>query len=565
MLLLRDRASRVGAALYALGGALFVVCATCSFRRHLHIDELTALYSIQLGAAFGHGNFAFIELNSVLLRPLARALGSSQRIFVGFRWFELSLLLLLCWSISRVQRALPSLPGQAGVFLGAVSFGPLWRHGFEVRHDMYVAFEIVLLAWAAERARTGRWNWFVATATGLGAILVQANSFKAFIIWVPGMAFCALLGSRGQRPWIKRFSAQLFGFAPGLVLGLALVTLVLGSAGMLGDYFAQLRLFAQYSSSPPYRLSALPLLTFAIERAPAHAVCALIGLVTVVARLLARKDLAAAWVPFGMSCLSLFAIAANPTPFPYNFTWLTPAWLLMSAVGAAQCFELAGRLWPRAGAVLLAGFAVVLAVVSFVSCETDPYYRKNWDSQVRIVAGAEALTRSEEPVLDLCGLVISRPPVAKDWFVHSLLMPAYHAGQRETVRHIIERVWPPVAVKVYRWGFLDRADLITFSKNYVRFSNDLWTLGTTLTPTVNHFEIHRSGRYQVRGAGELGTVDGQPVHGGLVLSLARGTHSAAVRAPCTLAWTGPGAPEEPPPPTNPLFEQGELPGQRASK
>jgi hypothetical protein len=565
MLLLRDRANRVAAALYALGLALFVACAVCSFRRHVHVDELSSLYSIQLGAAFGHGNFALIELNSVLLRPLARVLGSSQRIFVGFRWFELSLLLTLCWTLSRVQRALPSAPGRAAVFIGAIAFGPLWRHGFEVRHDMYVAFEVVLLAWAAERARSGRWNWFVATATGLGVILVQANSFKAFVLWAPGMVFCALLGARGQRPWMRRFLTQLLSFVPGLVLGLALVVLVLGSAGMLGDYLAQLSLFAKYSSSPPYRLSALPLLTFAFARAPVHAACVLIGLVTVVVRLFTRKDPAAAWVPFGMFCLSLFAIAANPTPFPYNLTWLTPAWLLMSAVGAAQCFELASRFWPRTWAVLLAGLAAVLAVASFVSCETDPYYRKNWDSQLRIVAGAEALTRNDEPVLDLCGLVISRPPVAKDWFVHSLLMPAYHAGQRETVRHIIERVWPPVAVRVYRWGFLDRSDLIAFNRNYVRFSNDLWTLGSALTPNVNHFEIHRSGRYQARGAGELGTVDGQLVHGGSVLSLNRGTHAVAALLPYTLAWTGPGAPEEPPPPTNPLFEQGELPGQRDSK
>ncbi len=564
MLHLRDRAAGIAAvALQALGGALFLICARFSYQRHLHVDELSALYSIQLGAAFGHPEYAAIELASVLFRPLAWGLDSSRELFVRVRCFELSLLLALCWSISRVQRSLPSALGRASVFLAAVAFGPLWRHGFELRHDMFLAFAIVLLAWAAERARVGELSLRAASAASFGMIVAQANASKAFTIWLPGLALCALLAARGQRPWLKRFARASFRFLPGILLGCALVAFVLGRAGMLAEYWQQLRQFTSFSSAPPYRLSALPLFTFAVERAPVHAGFALLGLLGVARRVLTRKPLDEAWVPLGAFVLSGSSILLNPTPFPYNLTWLSPAWLLMAAFGLSQSLAIIAR--ARHGPVPQALFmasAAALCLLCFWKCEQDPYYRKGWDGQLRVVASAEALTGPDDPVLDLCGLVVSRPPVAKDWVVHSLFMPAYHAGRRETVRHIIERVWPPVAISVYRWSFLDRADWASFRRNYVRFSDDVWTLGRVLGKSSNRVEIPRAGRYQVRANGAAGTLDGQAIQGNDVLWLARGSHPIITPQGCTLAWVGPGSPGTPPPAANPLFEPGELPRQR---
>ncbi|MEI9951048.1 MAG: hypothetical protein WDO74_19245 [Pseudomonadota bacterium] len=560
MLHLRDRAARIAAiALQGLGVALFLTCAWCSFRRHLHIDELSGLYAIQLGAAFGHPEYGTVELSSVLFRPLAHWLGSSQELFVGFRWLELTLLLALCWSISRVQRTLPSALGRAFVFWGAVSFGPLWRHGFELRHDIFVAFMIVLLAWAAERARLGQLSFWVAGATGLGVLVAQANSSKAFTIWLPGWACCALLARAKER----RLFAPLLRFLPGMFLGATLIAVVFGAAGMLGEFWQQLRQFTSFSSAPPYRLSALPLLSFAVSRAPVHAGFVLIGLLTVVLRALKRKALDDAWVPLGALALSCLSILLNPTPFPYNLTWLTPAWLLMAALGLAQCLALLAR--ARNGATLAALFAAcagALSLFCFWNCEQDPYYRKHWDAQLRVIESAEALTSPSDPVLDLCGLVVSRPPVAKDWIVHSLYMPAYHAGRRESVHQIIERVWPPVAITVYRWSFLDRPDWLALRRNYVRFSDDVWTLGQTLGPSSTRFEVHRAGRYQARANGDAGTLDGRAIRGGDVLWLERGEHALVTRTGYTLAWIGPGSPGAPPPAASPLFEPGELPKQR---
>jgi len=564
MLQLRDRATQlIATLLFGVGTALFVGCAWFSFRRHLHVDELSALYSIQLGAAFGHGEYASIELGSVLLRPLASWLGTSQRLFVGFRVLELTLLLALCWSIAHVQRSLPSALGRASVFLGAVCFGPLWRHGFELRHDMFVAWLVVLLAWAAERARLGRLDRWAASATGFGVIVAQANSSKAFTLWLPGLALCALLAARGEKPWLSRVSAIGARFLPGMLLGCALLAGVLGSAGMLGEYWQQLRHFAIFSAAPPYRLSALPLLTFAIQRAPVHAAFVLIGILAAARHWLTREPNAEAWVPLGACALSLLSILLNPTPFPYNLTWLTPAWLLLAAYGLGQSFKLIAR--ARQHRALPALFALgigVLSLLCFWNCEQDPYYRKRWDAQLRVVASAEALTSPSDPVLDLCGLVVSRPPVAKDWIVHSLYMPAYHAGQRETVRQIIERVWPPVAITVYRWSFLDRSDFLALRRNYVRFSDDVWTLGRTLGPSDTRFEIQRAGRYRVRASGAAGTLDGQAIADGDLLWLARGSHALGATTSVTIAWNGPDTPGAPPPAANPLFEPGELPKQR---
>jgi len=562
MIHLRDRAARRAALLLrALGIAVFLVCAGLSYRRHLHIDELSGLYAIQLGAAFGHPEYGSIELSSVLFRPLAWWLHSSERLFVGFRIVELTLLCGLCFCIASVQRALPSPLGRAVVFLGAVCFGPLWRHGFEVRHDIFVAYAVVLLAWTAERARSGQLDAWAASVTGIGVVGAQANSSKAFTIWLPALALCALLAARGRRPWLKHAVRASLSFAPGILLGCALVAAVLGAAGMLGEYCRQFRNFTNFSSAPPYRLSALPLLTFAVERAPVHAGFALIGALGIAFRLLRRAALDEASAPLGACLLSALSLVLNPTPFPYNLTWLTPAWLLLAAFGLAQTLQVIRR--AAASVTLVFGLgAGALSLFFFWRCELDPYYRKSWDAQLRVVASAEALTSPSEPVLDLCGLVVSRPPVAKDWIVHSLYMPAYHAGQRETVRHIIERVWPPVAISVYRWSFLDRADWLSFRRNYLRFSEDVWVLARTIPKNAQTFEIPRAGRYRVLGSTDAGTLDGRAIRGDDVLWLGRGEHVTITHEGYTLTWVGPHSPGGPPPAANPLFVPGELPKQR---
>jgi len=237
---------------------------------------------------------------------------------------------------------------------------------------------------------------------------------------------------------------------------------------------------------------------------------------------------------------------------------------LMAAFGLSQSLTFATRLRAET-APILACASGALSLFFFWRCEQDPYYRKDWNAQLRVIASAEALTSPDDPVLDLTGLVVSRPPVAKDWVVHSLFMPAYHAGQRETVRAIIDRVAPPVAVSSYRWSFLDREDWLSFRRNYLRFSDDLWVLGRFVAPNSTQVEIPRTGRYRVRGSDEAGSLDGNAVRDGEVYSLERGSHPTITHEGYTLTWVGPGSPGAPPPSARPLFIPGELPRQREDR
>lgn len=43
--------------------------------------------------------------------------------------------------------------------------------------------------------------------------------------------------------------------------------------------------------------------------------------------------------------------------------------------------------------------AGALSLWCFLRCESDPYYRKTWASQLRVIAAAEALTGPHDPVL----------------------------------------------------------------------------------------------------------------------------------------------------------------------
>jgi hypothetical protein len=361
---------------------------------------------------------------------------------------------------------------------------------------------------------------------------------------------------------VPAIAAQLVRFLPGFGLGSLLALGVLAGSGALPAYLVEVREYALFSAYPPYRLSVWPLLVFVAERAPLHFAFTLLGLGSVFRRLVRRLPLGDALVPFAAFSVSLFSLLPNPTVFPYNLTWLAPGYLLMSALGMARFWQfvsLPARPWL---AKLCGWSALAVASLSFVLCQRDPFYRKSWDGQLRVVAAAEALSGSNDPVLDLCGLVISRPPASKDWLVHSLLMSAYHAGRRETVRQIIERAWPPVAVTGhYRWGWLDASDLVVFRHNYQRFSGDIWTLGAVLNDDTRAFEIHRTGRYLARAVGDAGSIDGKRMQGGEVVWLARGWHSAVSSKRWTLLWIGPAPAPGPSLRSEPLFNPAALPGQ----
>jgi hypothetical protein len=168
----------------------------------------------------------------------------------------------------------------------------------------------------------------------------------------------------------------------------------------------------------------------------------------------------------------------------------------------------------------------------------------------------------------LTGLVAARPPVSKDWLVHSLLMKDYREGRRERLRELIVRAAPPVVVTgQYRFGFLDAADAQAVARYYLPITRELQALGARL-PSAGNVELLRSGFYLARGvppaqSAELGQIDQRVVRDGERLWLARGAHRSQLTEKAgELVWVGPARVLPTPGATDPpLFEAPELPGQ----
>ncbi len=561
----KDTQRRAAWALGVLGTLVFAVIGGFSFRRHLHVDELENLYSIQLCGAYSRPDYMLpVDLYEVVLAPLTRRLTSSLTIFVTIRWLFLAGLVGLCAAVAQVQRALPSPLGKVAIFFCALLFGPLYRHGFEVRHDIFVGLALAVLYWICEKARTRRLTLVDTSMSGAIVALAQANSFKAFVVCAPALGLCAILSARGHPRSMRTFLVTLSRFVPGFLAGALLAALIFTSSGALGPYLSHFRKYVEFSLRSPYRLSPLPLVAFVAANSPVHTLLVMLGVFAVATRIKARRALDEALVPACFFLISLFAAWLNPTLFPYNLTWIAPSVLWMCALGLSEAQRLLrpSSAWLRTSTNTT---ALLLGLVFLVRTQQGAYFRKTWDEQLRVVTAVEALTSVDEPVVNLTGLVISRPPPSRDWLVHSLLMVDYHAGRRESVAHVIGRTWPSVIVGGhYRWGFVDESDRRIVTQNYVPISRELWVLGSVVRPDSSRISLHRKGRYLVSAAqteGPLGTIDTRSVSAGEVLDLASGSHSVALQnSSWQLAWLGPARTLPVASISSPLFESADLPG-----
>src|ERR1700733_5630180 len=82
---------------WLLSLAFFGLVALFSLRRHLHVDEVGAIYSMALTGRFGHADFPEpAELYIVLLSPLAPLCSTSEALWLTLRALYLVLLLALC-------------------------------------------------------------------------------------------------------------------------------------------------------------------------------------------------------------------------------------------------------------------------------------------------------------------------------------------------------------------------------------------------------------------------------------------------------------------------------------
>lgn len=174
---------------------------------------------------------------------------------------------------------------------------------------------------------------------------------------------------------------------------------------------------------------------------------------------------------------------------------------------------------------------------------------RNWQSnatQFSYIEAAEALTDPvDDTVLDGVGIVPTRRPPLKDWYVAGLLLPEYGAGIRTPFRKIMLDDPSPVVITNYRWkwrALTEERQIL--EQRYIPIDTQFHVLGGTLSEREGTFDIHRSGRYRfdVDAGGMELWIDGKLLSRDLpILRLEKGSHTMAMNNGQTIRyyWVGP--------------------------
>jgi len=538
-----------------VAAALFVasVLVPLAMSRYVHVDECQLAYNAALLGI--HGLPEFVNFHSPLVVPLswiaARGGASWPRLLEMRAAFLLLFLLDLVLAALFAPR-IRGLPARAGALLGLCLVEPFWRHGFEIRHDVLMLACTLGLFALTQRAAAGRIGLGGFALAGALSGWMQMNSFKAFLIWPAAMIllFGASRVTRGRDLATTRAAlAAAAGFAAAAAAAFAL----LASAGLATVYLRGL-LSLSSSAMEVYRFAAGARLISLLLELPHLTFLAVVGAVAAVSDLRRREwrsslpsVLTAAWL-----ILELVALHLNPTPFTYNLIHVIPFLYLAAIDGLGRLFE---RLRP-AGRAILVTTAAAATLTSFVwSWNHDPIGRSSAAPQRQYVEAAEALSGPDDPVLDAAGLVLSRRPPGRDWMLHSLLVPAYRRGERETYDEMLRRTPTPVLLTNYRWEWLGAEDRRLVQDRYVSIAPRLLVLGGRRSgPGL--LEIYRPGRYRVSpdSPGLAIAIDGSSVPPAGVVHLDTGEHELSAGA--IWAWLGPDLDDFPDP--GPLFPSGEL-------
>jgi len=523
-----------------LGASALIVASLLlplALTRYIHVDESQVAYNAALLGL--HGLPEYMNFHAPLVVPLswiaARGGGATWPTLVEMRLVFVALLLV---NLALVAACAPRIRGGAArslTFLGVLLVEPIWRHGFEIRHDanlLATSLGLALLAVRATRAGAGRLTFL---AAGVLTGWMQLNSFKAFLLWPVGLAI--LWAASRVRPGQRlRPGTALTYFVVGAGAAFATGWALLATAGIERDMvrnLAELALLAtEYSRfSAGGRLLGLG---WELIHLTVSALLAM-GLLIRAAQRRRWREEAPSLVVAAWFVLQLLALSINPTPFSYNFVHVLPFFYLLAVDGFSRLVELAsGR--SRA---LLIGLGLAAATATFArSWNHDRVGRISADPQRRHIEAVEALTAPDDPVLDAAGLVLSRRPPGRNWMLHSLMMPAYRRGDTESFVDTLTRDPAPVLMTNYRWEWLGPKERNLVTSRYIALGPRLLVLGGAIR-SAGFMEIHRRGRYVLRGESSDAAllVDNVALPEPPVLELVAGTHSVSSAA--TWAWIGP--------------------------
>ncbi len=544
--------------------ALVWFSSTLAPLRIYQVDECQNLYMARI-VATGRASEFFTNASLFLLGPLCwiagraapspELFGAARLLFLGVFWLNLFLLALIASERLYSTRCLIAL-------IAAATLAPLWDYGFEIRHDNLILTG-VLLIWLAARARPmGILSYLLAGAVFVSLLFIAVKA----VVYVLPLSL-VILAFPPRAHGTSRWRLAL-AWGAGALLATILIRISYGTGGLWEVYLSVFHGVAKYSAGgtgagggfrPWWVLGRL------LGQTPLLLGLTAAGCFAVGVDLWRRGRAALTWdgnLPEALLVVgALAALMVNPTPYPYNLLHVVPyAFVLAFRYGTELCEELwkSTSLRPLIGAIL-----VFAHLVPFASATRR---HLNWPNlrQEQVMALAEDLTDPlKDPVYDGIGMVLTRPSIHFQWYLHSLNIRSFVKGSGPRVREMLAARPAAVFIPSYRTDWLPEEDHAFIRQHYVHLADDFWVLGKVLPAGGGSFEIDHPGRYRVSALngsdltgtypegfeslmapkedGKLsGTLDGALLSG-QVVTLTVGSHRIETASDCqpAVVWVGP--------------------------
>jgi hypothetical protein len=499
---------------------LFAIGLPRALERHLHVDEVQLAYETVLAMVHHRPDLAQQTTTTLVVAGwVVSSFSTTAAMFAGFRLVFFALFVTSLAACAWAQPFFTTTRGRLAVLYAATFCHSLWMYGFEIRMDVLTGLGSVILFGLTQRARDRDASWRVFFCAGLVSATMQMHSLKATAYW---LSFSGALLTIGTWRAVSRTRPALL-FGGGLVAGV-MVNLAVIVIGGQTNLFVRGWTSTSGMATTATRFSPTPELLRTVTESPV-----LFGLAAVQIVFAIRRRTPASLITTGFLAWSLVLLYLNPQPFPYNLQLVTPFALFAAIDVIARLLE-----WhPQKGAYAAAGLAVASVALFARAWITNPYLTRTNGAQLSYARAAEALTRSDQTVLDGAGLVLSRLPPDKDWFVHSLRMAAYRDGLVKHFADIMIEHPSPVIVDNYRWGWLSPLDLQTRANRYLRVAPRLFVLGSRLGDAgEGDIPIYCAGRYRIIGPVRIDDAKDGELGAGLHHWVRTGEGAAAIR------WVG---------------------------
>ena len=531
-------------------GLVFAYSLHLACNRIYQVDEAQNVF---MGRILGMGAWDrhYTHAAAWLLGPLAwiaRAARRSEDLFTSYRLVFLAVYWTNVVLLVRAAGARWRGPAFWQLLLLASTLAPLLDYGLEIRHDNLLLTALLVFWFLVRKEDPAGPFRFVLLGFLSGAM--QLVAFKAFLTWVPlALLVLAFPPPALALPWRKRVLGWAAGFA-ALVLLASLAYALTGTWPALQEGFRQAMAGA---SSGEGRFGPLPTLLRLLNQMPllsAGAAALLIGfLLDLRGQYLRGLRWEGSHPEAVLLMVLLAAFLVNPVPYPYNLIPVAPFLLMLVARGALAAAGpgfLKGLLTP-AGAPFLVALLAITHLLPFAQQAARHLDFSN-GRQHLLMATAERMTDPErDPVFDASGLVATRWPATRPWFLHSISVGSLRTGKLESISSQLARNPAAVLISSYRTDWLPKPDQGWIRAHYLPLADDFWVLGANLPAGGGTFACLKAGRYLVAaaalgdgGAGPI-RMDGQPQDRSGVQVLSVGAH-AFVAPPGTsvqLLWLGP--------------------------